>query len=45
MLAIFIPCHRIIGSAGDLVGYGGGLEMKKKLLRLEGYQGKGMTSK
>ncbi len=42
-IAIFIPCHRIIGSDGDLVGYGGGLEMKKKLLRLEGYQGKGMT--
>lgn len=36
-LPIFIPCHRIIGSDGALVGYGGGLELKKKLLRIEGY--------
>ncbi len=43
-IAIFIPCHRIIGANGDLVGYGGGLDMKIKLLRLEGYQGKGMNS-
>ncbi|MEA4923749.1 MAG: methylated-DNA--[protein]-cysteine S-methyltransferase [Syntrophomonadaceae bacterium] len=43
-IPIFIPCHRIIGSQGDLVGYGGGLEMKRTLLRLEGCQGKGMTS-
>ncbi len=41
-IAIFIPCHRIIGSKGDLVGYGGGLDMKKRLLGLEGYRGKGM---
>jgi methylated-DNA-[protein]-cysteine S-methyltransferase len=34
-LPIFIPCHRIIGSNGDLVGYRGGLELKKKLLQLE----------
>ncbi|MGH7451394.1 MAG: methylated-DNA--[protein]-cysteine S-methyltransferase [bacterium] len=35
-LPIVIPCHRVIGSNGDLCGYGGGLELKKKLLRLEG---------
>ena len=32
---IAIPCHRVIGSGGSLVGYGGGLEMKKALLELE----------
>lgn len=35
-LSIFIPCHRIIGSNGELVGYAGGLQAKKELLRLEG---------
>lgn len=34
-LAIIIPCHRIIGSNGKLVGYGGGLLIKKRLLDLE----------
>ena len=34
-LAIIIPCHRVIGSNGKLVGYGGGLPVKKRLLRLE----------
>ena len=34
-ILIVIPCHRIIGSSGDLVGYGGGLPLKKKLLALE----------
>ena len=34
-IAIIIPCHRVIGSNGDLVGYGGGLWRKKKLLELE----------
>jgi len=43
-IPIIIPCHRIIGSNGDLVGYGGGLDMKKRLLGLEGYRGKGMDS-
>ncbi len=35
-ISIIIPCHRIIGSDGKLVGYGGGLYAKKKLLELEG---------
>lgn len=35
-LSILIPCHRIIGSDGSLVGYAGGLDAKKKLLMLEG---------
>lgn len=34
-ISIIIPCHRIIGSKGDLVGYAGGLDAKKKLLQLE----------
>jgi methylated-DNA-[protein]-cysteine S-methyltransferase len=34
-IPIFIPCHRVIGSNGDLVGYAGGLDIKKKLLNLE----------
>lgn len=35
-IAILIPCHRVIGSNGALVGYGGGLDIKTRLLRLEG---------
>lgn len=35
-LSIIIPCHRIIGSSGDLVGYAGGLPAKRYLLKLEG---------
>jgi methylated-DNA-[protein]-cysteine S-methyltransferase len=35
-LSIIVPCHRIIGSGGALVGYAGGLPTKKKLLQLEG---------
>lgn len=34
-IAIVIPCHRVIGSNGSLVGYGGGLPMKQALLALE----------
>lgn len=34
-LPIFIPCHRVIGGNGRLVGYGGGLSIKKHLLALE----------
>jgi methylated-DNA-[protein]-cysteine S-methyltransferase len=35
-LPIFVPCHRVIGTSGSLTGYGGGLEVKLELLRLEG---------
>ena len=34
-ISIIIPCHRVIGANGKLVGYGGGLEIKAKLLELE----------
>jgi methylated-DNA-[protein]-cysteine S-methyltransferase len=34
-IGVIIPCHRIIGSDGELVGYGGGLAIKKRLLKLE----------
>lgn len=33
---IIVPCHRIVGSTGSLVGYAGGLERKRALLELEG---------
>ncbi|TML45956.1 MAG: methylated-DNA--[protein]-cysteine S-methyltransferase [Actinobacteria bacterium] len=33
---IVLPCHRVIGANGSLVGYAGGLERKQQLLRLEG---------
>ena len=35
-IAIVVPCHRVIASDGTLCGYGGGLEIKRKLLELEG---------
>jgi methylated-DNA-[protein]-cysteine S-methyltransferase len=38
-IPIVIPCHRVIGADGSLTGYGGGLEIKAKLLRLENAQG------
>ena len=34
-IAIFIPCHRVVGTNGSLTGYAGGLDMKAALLRLE----------
>ena len=34
-ISIIVPCHRIIGGDGRLVGYGGGLSVKKRLLELE----------
>jgi len=34
-ISIIVPCHRIIGSDGGLVGYGGGLSVKRRLLELE----------
>ena len=35
-LPIIIPCHRVIASNGELGGFGGGVEMKRRLLSLEG---------
>lgn len=35
-ISIVVPCHRVIGSDGRLVGYGGGLDRKRWLLRHEG---------
>lgn len=34
-IAIVIPCHRVIGKNGSLTGYGGGLDIKEKLLNIE----------
>ena len=33
---IVLPCHRVVGSTGSLVGYAGGLDRKRTLLELEG---------
>jgi len=35
-ISIIVPCHRVIGADGSLTGYGGGLDRKELLLRLEG---------
>lgn len=35
-IPIFIPCHRVIGSNSKLIGYAGGMDIKEKLLKLEG---------
>jgi methylated-DNA-[protein]-cysteine S-methyltransferase len=35
-LPVIVPCHRVVGAAGELTGYGGGLERKRLLLALEG---------
>jgi methylated-DNA-[protein]-cysteine S-methyltransferase len=37
-IAIIIPCHRVIGSDGSLTGFAGGLDIKQRLLAIEGYQ-------
>ncbi|MEL7567858.1 MAG: methylated-DNA--[protein]-cysteine S-methyltransferase [Dehalobacterium sp.] len=37
-IPIIVPCHRVIGANGKLVGFGGGLEMKRQLLMLEGWK-------
>jgi methylated-DNA-[protein]-cysteine S-methyltransferase len=44
-LPIVIPCHRVIGAGGELVGYGGGLPLKKRLLELEGWQPPGAAGR
>jgi methylated-DNA-[protein]-cysteine S-methyltransferase len=36
-VGLVVPCHRVIGSGGDLVGFGGGMTLKEQLLRLEGH--------
>lgn len=38
-IPIFIPCHRVIGSNGALIGYRGGLAVKENLLSMEGKHG------
>ena len=35
-ISIIIPCHRVIGANGSLTGYAGGIEIKRKLLEIEG---------
>ena len=35
-IPIVLPCHRVVGSTGNLTGYAGGLDVKERLLRLEG---------
>jgi methylated-DNA-[protein]-cysteine S-methyltransferase len=35
-IPIVLPCHRVVGSTGSLVGYAGGLDRKQALLKLEG---------
>ena len=35
-ICLIVPCHRVMGAGGRLTGYGGGIENKKALLRLEG---------
>ena len=35
-IPIVVPCHRVIGAGGSLTGYAGGLDIKRKLLELEG---------
>jgi methylated-DNA-[protein]-cysteine S-methyltransferase len=35
-IPIIVPCHRVIGADGSLTGYGGGIQIKEQLLRLEG---------
>ena len=38
-ISIIIPCHRVIAADGTIGGYGGGIELKRKLLKLEGVTG------
>ena len=38
-LPVVVPCHRIVGAAGGLTGYGGGLDRKRRLLDLEAAAG------
>ena len=36
-VGIIIPCHRVVGAGGNLTGYGGGMDRKIALLKLEGF--------
>ena len=36
-ILIAVPCHRVIGSDGSMVGYSGGIDVKRQLLELEGF--------
>jgi methylated-DNA-[protein]-cysteine S-methyltransferase len=36
-ISIIVPCHRVIGKSGTLTGYGGGVDIKARLLEIEGY--------
>ena len=44
MISILIPCHRIIGSNGKLIGYSGGIEKKRYLLNMERESSPGMLN-
>ena len=35
-VSLIIPCHRVVGASGSLIGYAGGVERKIQLLKLEG---------
>ena len=43
-ISIIIPCHRVVGSNGSLTGYAGGVDVKKKLLALEGFDTSSLIS-
>ena len=34
-IPVIIPCHRVIGADGSMIGFGGGIELKKRLLQME----------
>ena len=42
-ISIIIPCHRVVGSNGSLTGYAGGIQIKEKLLELEGVDMQGLS--
>lgn len=39
-ICIIVPCHRVVGTNGELIGYGGGLKNKQSLLELETHSAK-----
>lgn len=41
-ISIIIPCHRVVGADGSLTGYAGGVQVKRRLLELEGCQMEGL---